>query len=384
MRSGNGRRRATAPPTSGDRPDGEVGLEAGELRSLRFRCLEGCGHCCLCEPSLRPPEVTFFSEGFPDRIGPSLLDPADTAFRLQGGEGACTFLDGDRRCSVYTQRPFYCQMYPVHITSTWRLQAVANRSCRGLWLEPAGDSGPPQTPLEDVLRAGLASVPPEDALAVLDVTRRQYESLPGWRGPGPGRRALAGALRDGVHTFLDRRADRGRSVPDAAADARRSFGSKRLIEIPIYTDPALRWWVIRTRNDGDGFTGELMDPAGGTTRIAEAGDDAVGAAATGPMTGDAWTLMDSYASQLAARDILIGRAAHEVATGGPGLDSAAVRQMAEAIVGVRYRAALLACLHAGTSDGRPVSVPLGADEIREGIALFDQDLLDRPFLGTML
>lgn len=108
---------------------------------LRFACT-GCGVCCTGDASRyvaagpREQEAirTFLniSRSWFRRRYLTRVDENTEGLRL--AQGRCVFLDGQRRCRIYTVRPVQCRTYPwwpevVASPATWRAEA---RRCEGI------------------------------------------------------------------------------------------------------------------------------------------------------------------------------------------------------------------------------------------------------------
>ena len=110
---------------------------------LRFECT-GCGKCCYGTPGSHYIKVTgeemerirdFLGVGqdwFRRRYIES-LEPGESGIRLNP-DGACPFLDGDGKCSIYPIRPVQCRTYPfwaeiVRDQASWDREA---RRCEGI------------------------------------------------------------------------------------------------------------------------------------------------------------------------------------------------------------------------------------------------------------
>ncbi len=102
---------------------------------LRFRCLEGCGLCCTYQVPVLAGESAFLgcygeavtrgdTEGA--RIAPNV------AGYLRRENGACVFLNEEKRCTIYADRPIYCRLFPLIRDSYAHRQIDANFSCPGL------------------------------------------------------------------------------------------------------------------------------------------------------------------------------------------------------------------------------------------------------------
>jgi Fe-S-cluster containining protein len=105
------------------------------LRNLRFRCT-GCGNCC--KDPLLPLTDTDLSRivahtgqtaadvvRWVDRGGIDMDDEPEAFVMLRQGKrvmvlgqkrGACQFLDGDNRCTIYAHRPDGCRVFPFDPT----------------------------------------------------------------------------------------------------------------------------------------------------------------------------------------------------------------------------------------------------------------------------
>ncbi|MCU0851840.1 MAG: YkgJ family cysteine cluster protein, partial [Thermoplasmata archaeon] len=120
------------------RPDDSIEIDYSEVKDRTYRCLDGCGLCCLCQPELLPEEEKKFrgrpelSEGITEKhISPEVRG---AAIKLRGAHGSCYFLS-NKRCRIYGDRPHYCRAFPINVFVGWRIQLNANLSCRGMALE---------------------------------------------------------------------------------------------------------------------------------------------------------------------------------------------------------------------------------------------------------
>jgi Fe-S-cluster containining protein len=112
------------------------GLDARELKGLRFACLEGCGFCCTFTPEIATDELARLRQRFPAL--PIVRDEDRMRLAFQGGCGACTLLKA-RRCTAYDDRPAHCRYFPFHVHFGPGPEALVNRSCRGVEPDAAGD-----------------------------------------------------------------------------------------------------------------------------------------------------------------------------------------------------------------------------------------------------
>lgn len=113
-----------------------AGLDARELRGLRFTCLEGCGFCCTFTPEVATGELARLRTRFPSL--PVVDEGTHQRLAFQGGCGACVLLER-RRCTAYEDRPAHCRYFPFHVHFGPGPEVLVNRSCRGVEPEAAGD-----------------------------------------------------------------------------------------------------------------------------------------------------------------------------------------------------------------------------------------------------
>lgn len=102
---------------------------------LRFRCLEGCGLCCTYQVPVLAGETAFL-EAYREAVVRGKSERADTAPNVAGylrrENGACVFLNEEKRCTIYADRPIYCRLFPLIRDSYACRQIDANYSCPGL------------------------------------------------------------------------------------------------------------------------------------------------------------------------------------------------------------------------------------------------------------
>src|ERR1051325_11700309 len=65
-----------------------AGLDARELKGLRFTCLEGCGFCCTFTPEVASGELARLRSRLP-ALPVVTADDGRTRLAFQGGCGAC-------------------------------------------------------------------------------------------------------------------------------------------------------------------------------------------------------------------------------------------------------------------------------------------------------
>lgn len=363
-------------------------IEAAELRGRSFRCLPGCGFCCLCQPGLSPDEAARFSGPLAKAVAPS-----KDALRIVGQAGPCTLLAADRSCTQYALRPRGCRSFPFHTTMSWRTQVNLNRGCPGTWVEgPEATAGfdpaealPPGAEAVDAARAG------REAWAGF---RRRAERAGVYEDPEAVRRRLVGVLpllqdASGLAAGLAvaeagtpvtaagvRAALRGASPGDLHRfledQARATFGQRDAKRLPMFVDAeaGFAWYAFRLR--GDGVERCRITPRGGLAPE--------GVAPLAPLLPErdpaASGLFQEHAGVLADRDLLYALAAFMMDRLGydEPFANAALRELCAALGDLWLRAGLLARL-----EGRAA---IGAREMARGVAFFDMDFLNAPSMGV--
>lgn len=366
-------------------------LEASELRGQRFRCLPGCGFCCLCEPGLTPPERARFSGQLAGAV-----KPGGDALLVVGQAGPCALLSAERACTAYELRPRGCRSFPFHASLSWRAQVVLNRGCPGTW-SPDGEDA------RDAYRPGEALPPGPELAEALARGRSAWAEFRlhardagAYEPPGAVRRRLAACLPllgapEGLAAGLAL-ADEGapvtarglrarRATPDLAAlerflleQAKATFLQRDAMQLPLFVDPGtFAWHAFRLRG-GQLERLEIL-PDGALRRL-----DALPLPPLPllPLDPGAARLRDDHARVLVGRDLLYGLAAYMLDRLGYGepFASAALRELCAALGDLHARASLLARF-AGEER-------VGEARMRQGIAFFDMDFLNSPMLGVAL
>ena len=140
-----------------------------EVHGVRLQCAPGCASCCVDGLTVFEAEALHIAERNRDLL----------RAEAPHGPGACAFLNGERRCRIYRDRPYVC-----------RTQGLPLR-----WLEEDAQEGIVE--LRDICPKNEAGIPiedlPEDACWTIGPAEGQLalfqSSLPG----GEMRRT---ALRD--------------------------------------------------------------------------------------------------------------------------------------------------------------------------------------------
>jgi Fe-S-cluster containining protein len=363
-------------------------LEASELRGQSFRCLPGCGFCCLCEPGLSAEERA----RFPGKLARGVRADGQ-ALRMVGQAGPCALLSAERACTQYELRPRGCRSFPFHTTMGWRAQVNVNRGCPGTWVQgPEAARGfdpaqalPPGPEADAAARAGRAA---------WDHFRAQAHAAGVYAPPRDVQRRLAACLplladEDGLAAGLalaeaglpvtarNLRRGIGRAPIEPlreflGAQARATFGQRDAKRLPLHVEPeGFAWWAFRLR--GDAVERCAIDARGA---LRPDGRVPLEPLPLLPLDARAAALRAAHAEVLVRRDLLVSLAAFMLDRLGYGepLASAALRELVAALGDLWLRAGLLARF-AGEET-------IGAPRMERGIAFFDMDFLNAPTLGV--
>lgn len=225
--------------------EGWAGLDARELRGLRFTCLEGCGYCCTFTPEVSPTELVRLRARFP-ALPVAAMDDGRARLAFQGGCGACTLLSA-RKCTVYDDRPAHCRYFPFHVHFGPTPEALVNRSCRGV------DVDPPYSLEREFQGQVVHSAPPgasaghaAEAAAVYAAFERDAREAGTW---GDGMDAAGTLLAVGPSLLTPEGLAKAAGGPAAIAalldDAWEPFRAADPVARPFYLDRDLRWLSFR-------------------------------------------------------------------------------------------------------------------------------------------
>ncbi|MCL1983812.1 MAG: YkgJ family cysteine cluster protein [Methanomassiliicoccaceae archaeon] len=115
-------------------------IDYSELMGKKVMCPKECGMCCLCQPEILNEERNYFRTNHPKAIV-RVREPHDHfAIALKKGRGSCVFLNDERRCTVYQNRPTYCRQFPFHFHVSDRIKVELDMSCRGAWYGKGNDA----------------------------------------------------------------------------------------------------------------------------------------------------------------------------------------------------------------------------------------------------
>lgn len=223
-----------------------AGLDARELRGLRFTCLEGCGFCCTFTPEVATDELARLRSRFPS-LPVVAADDGRTRLAFQGGCGACTLLQA-RRCTAYEDRPAHCRYFPFHVHFGPGPEVLVNRSCRGVEADPSGDLG-------GAFRGQVLAAAPPGAFAAhaaeaADVYAEFEENAREAGVWGDAAASARGLLAVGPRLLTPDGLAEAAGGPLAVAalleDAWEPFGEEDPVARPFYLTADLRWLSFRS------------------------------------------------------------------------------------------------------------------------------------------
>lgn len=380
-------------------------IDTSELDDLSLVCLEDCALCCLCQAELVGDENRKFSYDPKLKEGVSSESifgmKSDNLFiKLKNDSGSCFFLR-DRKCSIYSSRPLYCRLFPVHVHVGDRVQLVANLSCRGLNTRGVGTRG-------KVLADTVLSL--ADLFDLRKLEGDMGNLYEGFRkgylcGINPNRRDIQKLseelIRDfGYRNFVERiitfASEEGTITENlgelrgilkdlipvemeeaALAGAMETFSGRKLTELPIWNDRDLGWMIARI--DDDTMVMNRMAYDGSLKSFSRMKVKNVGLR---DFDRDAGKIMTDYAVKLIRRDLTYGYAAYliklEGRTGGRGKNILRyyLGTLGTVLLDHWWRTSLLAAI-----SGRN---KISAEIAREGIIAYDMDYLDLPSLGGFI
>ncbi len=372
-----------------------IEIDLSEVRGKKYRCLPGCGLCCLCQPELLPDEVMVFKQHSPDAVVKIKRPHLHFAVALKREVGSCVLLDR-RRCLVHDQRPHFCQQFPFHFHVGDQVRVEMDLSCRGAWVDDGHDVMPE---VEELLRANMPAI--EDTLPRSRAVYAEFKSncveAGVWRNPEDLREEIAvrsDRLADIAYlgemlrrSYEDDEMDIGEMDqmfdPDgvdmeelaeaAMNDSMESLTSTDLVHLPVYCDPDMSWnlfmahkgmlhWKVLDE-DGEIVDVDVIDPRDIKLMMP---------------TEDGAEVMRNYMLTLNHRDSFMGSAYYMVDAYGyqDDLDNVYFGAMASSALDLLWRASLLAHLY-----GRD---KLDAEGLREGIIFFDMDRMDAPTIGAFI
>lgn len=368
-------------------------IDTGELVGLRFRCIEGCGFCCLCQPEVLAHEARELREKIAEFIVPSSIQQGRKALAMQGRGGACSMLK-DRKCTIYEMRPHFCRQFPVHTHVLNRIQLTADLSCRGVQrsggedLETYGIRELGRLPRSYVMNAW------KQAMEAFAAFRGNAEDAGVWASPAVLRKEALELIKEGYFESLE-----GLSIVLHAAEASsQGIGfkealkgsghtgkarsmleelflelteEKQMDEYPLFVDKNLEWKFYSAVN-GAVVENRLL-PSGKSERVNafEFKPDGI------RIDSSASAELRRYAEMLNRRDAFLGFVCFLVDDADYETDMRITyfQNLAVMILDLIMRSALLC------RSGRAI---LDSNAIQEGIVFMDMDVHDAPTIGAVV
>jgi len=387
-----------------------VDPDTSQLDGLWMRCLEGCGLCCLCQPELVGDENKVFSQDSELRKGITKRSITgqkgkNYSLKLKGGKGSCFFLR-DRICAIYKSRPFYCNLFPIHIHLGDRAQVVANHSCRGINWDGDGIA------MSVVAEEAMNLTKEYGFLEDLKIAQDQYDEFNTSFLMGDEelrRESLQNfalklledfGFQDTIRRFMAYSSITGDApsevtslppflealgspdVTDAAfKGALDTFQSNDLTKLPVWTDEDLNWIVCRIVGNNNTVECCVMGDDGGLKIVNKVILKDVGLK---KIEEPALERMMEYARLVIKRDLTYGYSAYlQIVTQGGEDDEdndpflkVYLGSLGTILLDFWWRTSLIAQF------GNKRTIDLGSAEM--GICAYDMDFLDLPSLGGFI
>lgn len=384
-------------------------IDTAELRGKAFRCIDGCGLCCLCQPELLPRETQYFlsAEQLRKSVTRSSIDSSKRAISMFPSGGPCTLLR-DRKCTVYGKRPHFCRSFPVHTHLMWRVQLTADMTCRGVWRAWQGTVPDGYEDLESYGLRELHTCHTAKLESELREAAEVYRSFVDncgesgvWTDHVSMRYSAGELIRQGYFSSISgmgRILDAAESSRDGGADfmsALKTVGAERgaaaasavmeelldeilsidrIDEMPVFVDGKLGWHLFR-RGTGkpDGVSKLRLGDRGGASEeeefVLNLKDVAVSESGEVPIA--------EFASLTNSRDVFLGFVYY--LTDDADYDSDVYTTYVENLAVTQLDLIIRSALANPASAGR-----LGRNEIADGIVFIDMDIHDAPTIGSVI
>ncbi len=383
-----------------------VEIDTSELRGKWFKCIDGCGLCCLCQPELLPSELKVFRDnpGLAGVVVRSNSDSARKSIAMLKNGGPCMLLKG-RKCTIYRERPHFCRQFPVHTHLMWRIQLTPDYSCRGIWREDWVDGKDGFVDLEkygldELHRYSREKLEAElkDANEVFEEFRQNSIDNGVWREADELRSKAASLISDGFFSDMDGlgsillAVQRAREDELDVFDILRATGkgqnrreslnamrelSEELLTVsrvednPIYVDGSLNWNIYNMVN-GKIWKRRLLD-RGGMSNISQVeldiSDISISAEGEGALA--------SYSNKSNSRDAFMGFVYYLVDDADYDFDllPTYLENMAMTQLDLVMRSAII-------QPERRRSI--GREQVAEGVVYIDMDMHDAPTIGSVI
>ena len=314
------------------------------------------------------------------------------AIALKKGRGSCVFLNNDRRCLIYDNRPTYCRQFPFHFHVSDRIKAELDLSCRGVWYNEGVDAT-----FEAKELAKRSDGRLKDALKEATAVYKEFFQICEDAGVMTDRSVLRTSVRNNIDKFIDipyltnvmnasleepavdldsitaegitDMEDLNAAARDAAMDSMRSSDP---LNVPVYCDGKWNWNLFMVKkdrvewnvldDDGDLNVKGYVDPNEIVLPVLDNG---------------AKTVLKNYILTLNQRDSMMGFAFHTMDSLNYEDDMTNVYygSLSVAVIDLMWRSSLL---------NRFMNTGSGENGMREAIIFYDMDRLDAPTIGAFV
>jgi Fe-S-cluster containining protein len=367
-------------------------IDYSELMGKKVTCPPECGLCCLCQPEVLPEERNFFRTNHSGSLVRNKQPHDHFALALKKGRGSCVFLNNERRCTVYQNRPTYCRQFPFHFHVSDRIKVEMDLSCRGVWYGKGNDAIKEASELAE-RSTGRLRVALREATAVY----KEFFAICKEAGVFADQNMLRSSVNENIDNFTDlgyiakvmNMSLEEVSVsldgiePDANIDmdelneaareaALGSMQSSDPLNVPVYCDGKWNWNLFMAGKDG--IEWNVLDNNGDLHFKGSADPNEI---SIPQLDAGARKVLGDYVSVLNKRDSMMGSAYHTMDSLDYEDDMTNVYygSMTVAIIDLMWRSAMLDKL-IGTGGGE--------NGMREAIIFYDMDRLDAPTIGAFV
>ncbi|MCL2608137.1 MAG: YkgJ family cysteine cluster protein [Methanomassiliicoccaceae archaeon] len=367
-------------------------IDYSELIGRKVYCPPECGMCCLCQPEILPDEYSFFKTKHPSSITKKKEPHEHFAVALKKGRGSCVFLDDDRRCSIYANRPTYCRQFPFHFHVSDRIRVELDLSCRGVWYGKGNDAVSEAEAL-----AQRSAYRLKTALMEATGVYREFFGLCKEAGVFAEQSTLRSSVHENISNFTDLAYlaevmnasldepsvslseitpnanfdmdELNEAAREAALSSMQSFDP---FSVPVYCDGQWNWNLFMAGKNGIDWS--VLDNNGDlhVKGSADPGDIVLP-----QMDGGAKKVLRDYINILNRRDSMMGYAYHTMDSLNYEDDMTNVYygSLAVSIIDLMWRSAML---------DRLMGIGGGENGMREAIIFYDMDRLDAPTIGAFV
>jgi Fe-S-cluster containining protein len=358
----------------------------------KVTCPPECGMCCLCQPEVLPEEKGFFRNKHPSSMIRKREPHDHYALALKKGRGSCVFLDANRRCQIYQDRPTYCRQFPFHFHVSDRIRAELDLSCRGVWYNKGNDAISEASEL-----AKRSDLRLKMALKEATPVYREFFGICKEAGVFTDQKVLRSSVSQNISNFTDlnyiatvmnasleevsvslediepgTKVDMDELNEAAREAALGSMQSSDPVNVPVYCDGKWNWNLFMAGKNG--IEWNVLDDNGDLNFKGSADPNDI----TLPqLDAGARNVLRDYISVLNGRDSFIGNAYHTVDSLDYEDDMSNVYygSLTVAVIDLMWRSAMLDKL---------MNIGGGENGIREAIIFYDMDRLDAPTIGAFV